>query len=106
MRKTEFVPIALERYVELYLRDNRGADREDLVQRLRYAMDAHARGARCHCGEPIWIIGSAEVGLSCFTCITGEAVPNGDYEIMGEAPPPPRRQPSRRRRFRPRRSFT
>jgi len=105
MRKTEFIPISLERYVELYLRDNRGVDREDLVRRLRYAMDAHARGARCHCGEPIWIIGSAEVGLSCFTCITGEAVPDGDYEIMGDVHPP-RRQPSGRRRSRPRRSFT
>lgn len=105
MRKTEFIPISLERYVELYLRHNRGADREDLVRRLRYAMDAHARGERCYCGEPIWIIGSAEVGLSCFTCITGEAVPDDDYEIVSDAPSP-RRLPSRRRRSRPRSSFS
>jgi hypothetical protein len=76
-----FVPISLERYVELHLASNPGTNREDLVRRLRYAMDAHARGVRCQCGEPIWIIGSAEVGFSCFTCITGEAVPDHDYEI-------------------------
>jgi hypothetical protein len=38
-------------------------------------------GARCHCGEPIWVIGSAEAGHACFTCITGEADPSEDYEI-------------------------
>ena len=80
--KTGFTPISLERYAELHIRANPGTDREDLLRRLRYAMDAHARGVRCHCGEPVWIIGSAEVGLSCFTCITGEAVPHDDYEIM------------------------
>ena len=38
-------------------------------------------GERCQCGQPIWIIGSAEVGLSCFSCITGESHPDEDYEI-------------------------
>lgn len=38
-------------------------------------------GARCDCGEPIWVIGSAETGHMCFTCITGEADPSEDYEI-------------------------
>lgn len=27
------------------------------------------------------MIGSAETGLACFTCITGEADPADDYEI-------------------------
>lgn len=80
--KTGFAPISLERYVELHMQANRGTDREDLLKRLRYAVDAHERGVRCQCGEPIWIIGSAEVGLSCFTCITGESFPDSDYEIV------------------------
>jgi hypothetical protein len=80
--KGGFIPISLKRYVELHLRVNPGTDREDLIRRLRYAMEAHARGERCHCGAPIWIAGSAEAGLSCFTCITGEAVPDSDYEIV------------------------
>jgi hypothetical protein len=39
------------------------------------------QGARCHCGAPIWAIGSAVVGNACFTCITSEADPSSDYEI-------------------------
>ena len=79
--KPGFVPIRLEDYVALHLRRNRGVDRADLVEQLEDAMAAYQRDVRCRCGEPIWIIGSAEAGLSCFTCITGEAWPDDDYEI-------------------------
>jgi hypothetical protein len=81
MKKRGFVPISLKRYVKLHLRANPATNREDLVRRLREAMDADAKGVVCRCGNPIWIIGSAEVGLSCFTCITGEPRPDSDYEI-------------------------
>ncbi|WP_409214757.1 hypothetical protein [Prosthecobacter sp.] len=79
--KTGFTPIRLDNYVELHLRANPDVGRADLAERLRHAMAASQRGERCQCGQPIWIIGSAEVGLSCFTCITGEAYPDEDYEI-------------------------
>lgn len=82
--KRGFVPISLKRYVKLHMRANPGTDREDLVRRLRAAIDADARGLVCRCGNPIWIIGSAEVGLSCFACITGEPIPDNDYEIIAE----------------------
>ncbi|HEX4961197.1 MAG TPA: hypothetical protein VF173_10200 [Thermoanaerobaculia bacterium] len=95
--KRGFIPISLERYVELHLKANPGTDREDLVKRLRYAREAYARGEVCHCGAPIWIIGSAMVGLSCFTCITGEGFPDDDYEIVAIDPRSPE-QPMRRRR--------
>ena len=36
---------------------------------------------RCACGARIWVIGSAEAGNGCFTCITGDAWPRADYEI-------------------------
>lgn len=81
LRMSGFTPIRLQDYVTLHLRNNSGTDRADLVARLHRAIAAHQSGRRCRCGEPIWIIGSAEVGLSCFTCITGEADPSGDYEI-------------------------
>lgn len=68
-------------YVAQHLRSNPGGDRNDLIKRLQYAIDAHKAGARCSCGAPIWIIGSAEVGLACFTCITSEAMPDNDFEI-------------------------
>lgn len=78
---TGFTPIRLEDYVALHLRANPGVQRADLVKRLHYAIAASNRGERCRCGEPIWIIGSAETGFSCFTCITGESYPDEDYEI-------------------------
>lgn len=77
-----FVPIAIDDYVEKHLAANPGVDRADLIERLKVALAAARSGQRCACGNSIWVIGSAEVGLSCFTCITGEAVPSEDYEIV------------------------
>ena len=76
-----FVAIQLEDYVQLYLKSNPGADRTQVMARLQDALKAFEVGARCRCGEPIWVIGSAEAGLACFSCITGEASPKDDYEI-------------------------
>lgn len=76
-----FVPITMDDYVEKHLAANPGVRRAELIERLQYALASARAGARCECGNPIWVIGSAEVGLSCFTCITGEAVPSEDYEI-------------------------
>jgi hypothetical protein len=80
-RTRGFVPISISRYVELHLASNPGTDRQDLMTRLQKAVEASKSGSRCACGAPIWVIGSAEVGMACFTCITGEAVPDDDYEI-------------------------
>jgi hypothetical protein len=79
--KVGFTPIRLRDYVELHIRANPGTDRAEFTQRLKHAVDAYRRGVRCRCGARIWIIGSAEAGLACFTCITGEATPDHDYEI-------------------------
>lgn len=79
--KGGFKWVRLEDYVALHLRANPGTERSELIKRLDYAVDAHRKDVRCQCGAPIWIIGSAEAGLACFTCITGQAVPDNDYEI-------------------------
>lgn len=79
--KTGFTPIRMEDYVELHLRANPGDKRAEVIARLEYAIDAYRKGIRCQCGARIWIIGSAEAGLACFTCITGEYEPDNDYEI-------------------------
>lgn len=79
--KTGFTPINLHDYVELHLRANPGAKRAEVTQRLKSAIDAHCAGGRCQCGEPIWIIGSSQAGLACFTCITGHMASDQDYEI-------------------------
>lgn len=79
--KLGFVPIALEKYVDIHLKSNKGENRREVTDRLKSALADYKRGAKCACGNPIWVIGSAVVGNACFTCITGEAVSDGDYEI-------------------------
>jgi hypothetical protein len=32
----------------------------------------------------MWIVGLAQAGLACFTCITLESAPDDDYEIAIE----------------------
>jgi hypothetical protein len=76
-----FVPIPFDGYVDLHVESNPSVDRLEFASRLRQAVDARKAGARCACGAVIWAIGSAEVGAACFTCTTGEAWPENDYEI-------------------------
>ena len=79
--KAGFTPIKLHDYVELYLRANPDAVRAEVIQQLQSAIGAVRAGARCQCGAPIWIIGSAQTGLGCFCRITGQPEPDRDYEI-------------------------
>lgn len=79
--KSRFTAITLDDYIEKHLRANPEVSREDIKARLEFAITAHRAGERCSCGAEIWIVGSADVGLSCFTCITGEKHPSNDYEI-------------------------
>ena len=81
MVKPGFVPIPFDRYLDLHVQSNPSVDRAEFAYRLRRAIDARKAGARCACGAFIWAIGSAETGVACFTCITGEAWPESDYEI-------------------------
>ena len=81
LMKSRFTPIPLDDYIEKHLRANPDVKGADIRARLEYAIAAHRAGKRCSCGANIWIVGSAEAGLSCFTCITGEKSPSDDYEI-------------------------
>ena len=76
-----FVPISIDKYVEKHLKNNPSENEKDLRNRLDSALMAYQNGVRCTCGNDIWVIGSASVGNSCFTCITGESYPTDDYEI-------------------------
>ena len=76
-----FVPIDIDEYVRLHAEKNPNTDRTELTSQLTEALQAYQDGLRCGCGNRIWVIGSALAGLSCFSCITGEAVPKSDYEI-------------------------
>jgi hypothetical protein len=79
--KSGFTLISKNAYVDRFLRANPSEDRCDVNSRLENAIKASKDGERCSCGEPIWIVGSAEAGYGCFTCITGDATPDNDYEI-------------------------
>jgi len=79
--KSGYKLISKDRYVDLFLKANPSDHRDDVVARLDGAIAAHLDGRRCSCGEPIWIVGSAEAGYGCFSCITGESTPSDDYEI-------------------------
>ncbi|MFA5815616.1 MAG: hypothetical protein WC865_08350 [Bacteroidales bacterium] len=76
-----FVPISIDKYVKLQLKSNPSENTKDLKEQLNSALEAYKKGIKCHCGNDIWVIGSASVGNMCFTCITGEGYPTDDYEI-------------------------
>jgi hypothetical protein len=76
-----FVPISFDRYVDPHVRSNPSVDRAEFARRPRQTVDARKAGARCACGAFVLAIGSAEAGDACFTCITGQAWPDSDYEI-------------------------
>jgi hypothetical protein len=76
-----FTPISLDNYLTLYLYLNPLTNPEDLKTRLAIALTAKHNQQSCACGAEIWVVGSAEAGLACFTCITAEAYPDDDYEI-------------------------
>jgi hypothetical protein len=77
-----FTPISVEAYMRRHLAMNPTDDRHALELQLRSALAAAAAGVRCPCGEPIWALGSALAGNRCFTCVTGEAFPTDDFELV------------------------
>ena len=79
--KSGFSPIGMNEYIEKHLKNNRDTSRKEIEDGLKAALRDHKAGVKCDCGNPIWVIGSALAGNACFTCITGEAHPDSDYEI-------------------------
>ena len=79
--KQGFTPISKEGFIESYLKSNPEDSRLEIESAVESALDCYRNGMKCHCGSPIWVVGSAVSGAGCFTCITGEAKPDSDYEI-------------------------
>lgn len=79
--KAGFTPISIDAYVKLQFLSGREDNPEQFRAGLLRALRDHKAGVTCQCGNPIWVIGSAIAGNSCFTCITGEISPDSDYEI-------------------------
>ena len=76
-----FIPISIEDYVKKHLKNNPKKNKKELTERLNSALRSYNAGVKCSCGNDIWVVGSAVVGNSCFTCITGESQPTDDLEI-------------------------
>lgn len=76
-----FIAISMKDYVKMHVKSNPGVSKKEIRSQLEAALSYYKKGYKCSCGEDIWVIGSAVVGNSCFTCITGESHPTDDYEI-------------------------
>jgi len=76
-----FTPISIEKYIKMHLKSNPSENEKDLRKMLNSALANYKNGIKCHCGNDIWVIGSALAGNGCFTCITGESYPTSDYEL-------------------------
>jgi len=77
----KFVPISIDNYIIKHLESNPSENEKELRKNLESALADYKNGIKCTCGNDIWVIGSAAVGNRCFSCITGEAQPDSDYEI-------------------------
>src|SRR5262245_12555834 len=77
----DFRPIQLHEYVKKHLKSNPGDRKAEVTARLQATVKAYRNGARCGCGQAIWVIGSAVASRRCFTCITGSTDSSEDYEI-------------------------
>lgn len=78
-----FKAISIDNYVKKRLENNPKTNEKKLRKHLNEALRDYKNGVKCMCGNDIWVIGSASVGNSCFTCITGESYSKDDYEIEG-----------------------
>ena len=76
-----FTPISINAYTKKHLKNNPSENEKDLRKRLNSALADYKKGIKCSCGNDIWVIRSASVGNSYFTCITEESYPIDDYEI-------------------------
>ena len=76
-----FIAISIDKYIKKHMDSSPSENELDLRKRLNSALEDYKNGVKCSCGNDIWVIGSASVGNSCFTCITGESQPDSDYEI-------------------------
>ena len=79
-----FAPISASRFLERFLKDNPSEKRKVTEDRLQDALKYALAGGRCTMCKtnPVWVVGAAAgAGYLCFTCTTGDAVPDDDFEI-------------------------
>lgn len=82
----DFVGITIDSYIRQHLENYPDTNERNLRNRLEDALTAFRKGVRCDCGNDIWVIGSASVGNSCVTCITGGTAQIKYLEIADALP--------------------
>ena len=70
-----FTYISIEEFADGVVKNNKDANRRELIAALRESLAAKKNGARC------MICGASTGTNMCFTCTTGEADDSEDYEI-------------------------
>lgn len=76
-RDPRFNYITPEDYVELCKQDKRLPQKS--AGYYRNVIKENKNKACINCGQPVWMLGELEM---CFTCVTGEADPSDDYELI------------------------
>lgn len=76
-----FKKISVDSFIEKYKSSNPQEDVKKLRTDILHFKQLKTEGAKCECGNSIWVIGSAISGKGCFTCITGESDSTNDFEI-------------------------
>ncbi len=76
-----FTPISIDDYVKIHIKNNPDQEERDARKLIHAAFSDYLKGARCSCGNDLWVIGSAFMGNGCYTCLTGESSPSDDYEL-------------------------
>lgn len=76
-----FTPISKQEYVALHLMNNPSTNEAELRNKLDRVLSDFNEGIKCDCGSPLWVIGSASLGMGCYSCLTGEELPTENFEI-------------------------
>ncbi len=77
----DFTPISINNYLALHLKNNPSANEAKLRSKLDRILSEFNEGIKCDCGNPLWVIGSALLGMGCYSCLTGEKLPTENFEI-------------------------
>ncbi|MDP6354087.1 MAG: hypothetical protein QF473_03230 [Planctomycetota bacterium] len=81
--KKGFISIRPDEFADLVHEECPDLDRAEIVEHILHARNEYKKGKRCDCGEELWVAGAALAGIACFKCITGQDVPDEDFEIEG-----------------------
>jgi hypothetical protein len=79
--KANFNYISIDNFLEKTIENTSNSGAQEVKEYLKEFKARKIKGELCHCGNEIWIIGSAYSGKGCFSCITGETDCSDDYEI-------------------------